>query len=702
MERLYEQENSYDAREQPTDPASSSSSLSSAERGGQGRRRQQRHPEQQHRHRSQRYATQMERQDSHPHYSRHHETVVAVLQPHHRRRSSSSSLPSVNAHLQRTRPRDEDDDTFHSLASGVPSLEVAELMHVNNPSDVGLMDVAPSVAEDFPMPTWAQEGRLMERRIQQAVDHDPVELKEPDGLPAEGGGAYGAATRASLGSAAAGKTVDASMMCGGTGARRRPSSRPSLLPESTLPLFPQDNSATAAPSSASLTTPLSAPPGPRMKEAELLADPRNRLLSLVLSNTAAGVTLSEIEQAMRWSALYEPMYGPLLEYLQSYQSIFVVSPVDDRVRLRRHFSIRTSLLQQPPPQHQLQRTSRTRLSRRGGRDAAAQRSSSAVDRRPGKSFLPSAEVLAAHIGSISYSCVAERLDLDTLETVYRRRGYDTAMMHTVLHVTSEKVFHLFLFSSGAVVWWGMDRKEHWMVEEDFLSETLHIAEGVDHRYGQAEIDALFPIWCSYEVDEECNCMQVASPLGIQPSAVKPALERLSKLLCFDHYLVPANEPARSLVMLTFSHSLGSSARVDYFEYVTKWSHRHILSIPPEFPGLLDYFSTKRRVRKLEGEIAVAQLAVQSIHDTPEVLWEVPWLQAYYDMSEQQNTVESRLSWFASRSDTLLEQLSHIKARRHRLFMLGSDVFLIVLLILDVMFMTSRLVAKMYFKVEEDD
>jgi uncharacterized Rmd1/YagE family protein len=483
------------------------------------------------------------------------------------------------------------------------------------------------------------------------------------------------------------------------------------------PLTPaQDTAAAASTSSLAAATVLSTSPvlQPRMKEAELLADPRNRLLDLVITNTAASVTLGEIEQAMQWSTRYEPMYGELREYLQSYQSIFVVSPVDDRVRLRRLFSIRTAeaLRESRQSTHSLspqhpQRSSRSRLSRRSGRDAASavmqQRSASGVtDRRSGKPNLPSAEALASHIGSVSYSCVGEHLHLDVLETVYRRRGYDSAMMHTVLHVTSESDFHLFVFSSGAVVWWGMDRKDHWMVEDDFLSESTHIVEGVEHRYVQSEIDALFPIWCSYEVDERCDDLQIVSLLGIQPSAVKPALERLSKVLCFDHYLVPANEPARSLVMLTFSHSLGRSARVDYFEYVTKWSHRHVLSIPAEFSGLLDYFSTKRRIAKLEGEVEVAQLAIQSIRDTPEVLWEVPWLQAYYDMVEQQNTIQSRLSWFVSRSDTLLEQLSHIKVRRHCLFMLGSDVFLIVILILDVMFMTSRLVAKMYFKVDEDD
>ncbi|GET90827.1 hypothetical protein, conserved [Leishmania tarentolae] len=450
------------------------------------------------------------------------------------------------------------------------------------------------------------------------------------------------------------------------------------------------------PRSLAGTPPLLLPP--RMQETEMPADPRTRLLDLVITNTTASITLAEMEQEMQWNAQYAATYGELREYLQSYQSIFVVSPVDDRVRLRRLFSIRTNGLARESrrsTQHSSPLSSRQRHGRRSGRDAAY-RAQSAADRRTGKPSLPSAEALAAHIGSVSYSCIAERLDLDALETVYHRRGYKTEIAHSVLHVSSESCFDLFLFSNGAVVWWGMERKNHWMVDDDFLSASNHLLEGVVHRYLQADIEALFPIWCSYELDEQCELAQVPSTLGFRPLAVEPALDRLAKVLCFDHYLVPAREPLRSLVMLAFSHSLCRSAGVDYFEHVTKWSHRHILSTPAEFTGLLDYYSTKRRISRLEGEIAVAQLAIQSAHDIPEVLWEEPWLQGYYDLAEQQNTTESRLSWFTSRSDTLLEQLSHIKGRRYCLFMLGSDVFLIVLLMLDVIFMTSRLVAKMYF------
>ncbi|KAK7201104.1 putative ACR, YagE family [Novymonas esmeraldas] len=519
--------------------------------------------------------------------------------------------------------------------------------------------------EDFPVPAWSQGSRLIERRILQAVDARTEELSGAALQQEDGSGHSGA-------SAAAPVPFRRFSIAG-----RAPPLAPSP-PTDTSPLLLLR---------------------PRMQEADAPADPRNRLLDLVITNATASITLAEMEQAMAWDAQYAGMYGPLQEYLQSYQSIFVVSPVDDRVRLRRLFSVRTNALTR---EGRRSSASRQRYGRRTAQEGS-QRSHSAADRRSGKPSLPSAEALAAHIGSVSYSCVAEHLDLEALETVYHRRGYKTEVVHAVLHVSSENSFDLFIFAGGAVVWWGMNRTDHWMVDDDFLSSTNYLVDGVVHRYAQADIDALYPIWCSYELDELCEVVvESASPLGFQSVEVELALDRLAKVLCFDHYLVPASEPARSLVMLTFSHSLGRSARVDYFEYVTKWSHRHILSIPAEFSGLLDYFSTKRRIAKLEGEIAVAQLAIQSIHDAPEVLWEVPWLQGYFDMAEQQNTAESRLSWFTSRSDTLLEQLSHIKGRRYRLFMLGSDVFLIVILILDVMFMTSRLVAKMYFKVDEDD
>lgn len=721
-EPLYEDEASSDFQEQHgSSPTSAASSFSSAERVGQSRRRERsahhHHGSQLHRYSPQQQQQQQDRQDAYPLYTRRQEVLTSTSRSHQQRLRSSSLSTDSDAHRDHhhhhhRHPEDADTDEdgyLFSELSGLPSLGVAaDFTPAQAGRNAARSDEETSFVEDFSVPTWSQGSRLLERRILQAVDQETVELGDDDERGDHGHGHGGSVS--SFWTFGLSHTLQPSMLGSGAAGARPQSGPPPLAPALHPPTpAPSSPSADVAAGSASFLE--ARPPlRPRMKEAALMADPRSRLLDLVITNTAGSVTLGEMEQAMRWGTQYEPTYGPLLAYLQSYQSIFVVSPVDDRVRLRRLFSIRTEealrarasrsslLLQQ-------RRGSQSQLRRRSGNEvSAAHRSSSAADRRSGKPSLPSAEALAAHIGSVSYSCVGEHMKLDTLETVYRRRGYDTAMMYGVLHVTSKNDFHLFLFSSGAVVWWGMDRKEHWMVEDDFLAEATHIAEGVEHRYMQSEIEALFPIWCSFEVDEQWweEDVQAVSPLDIQPTVVKPSLERLSKVLCFDHYLVPPTEPARSLIMLTFSHSLGRAARVDYFEYVTKWSHRHILSIPAEFSGLLDYFSTKQRIAKLEGEIEVAQLAIQSIHDTPEVLWEVPWLQAYYDMVEQQNTAQSRLSWFTSRSDTLLEQLSHIKVRRHRLFMLGSDVFLIVILILDVVFMTSRLVAKMYFKVEEDN
>lgn len=415
-------------------------------------------------------------------------------------------------------------------------------------------------------------------------------------------------------------------------------------------------------------------------------DPRNRILGLILDSPFFGLAMSEIERLMEWAAVYKVTYGSLEEYLHSYQSIFVISPLDDEVRLRRNFT--------------KQLITDAHRSKAGGSVSNSYPRRRMSSSRTLKTSMPNAETLAAHIGSVSYSCVADEFDLDVLETVYRRRGYQVRLLYEVLHVFCADKFDLFAFPSGVVVWWGMNRQHHWMVEDDFLNPSTYLADAMQRRYTQTAIESLFPIWCSFETDEQYGALGSSTSLGMRSTSVEAALERFAKVLCFDHYLIPSREPERGLVMLTFSHSLGRSARVDYFEFVTQSSHRHVLSISDQLRGLLDYFSTKRQISKMEGELQVAQLAIQTIKDTPEVLWEMPWLNAYYEMTDEQNCANQRLTFFVSRSDALLQQLSHIKARRHRLFMLGSDVFLIVLLILDVLFMTSRLVVKMYFKVEE--
>lgn len=100
------------------------------------------------------------------------------------------------------------------------------------------------------------------------------------------------------------------------------------------------------------------------------------------------------------------------------------------------------------------------------------------------------------------------------------------------------------------------------------------------RYSQKDIEVLFPCWCTFEYDEWYGEADVQlSPLGYTQATIDDGLERFAQVLCFDHYTIPFSEPARRQVMLALSHCFGRSARADYFEYITQWSHRRVLSIP---------------------------------------------------------------------------------------------------------------------------
>ncbi|KAG8346094.1 hypothetical protein TRVL_03078 [Trypanosoma vivax] len=401
-------------------------------------------------------------------------------------------------------------------------------------------------------------------------------------------------------------------------------------------------------------TGLSSPVAERMKY-EAPEDPRNYIINILVNSVPGTVTLQTIHDALQWDERFAEANGTVLDYLVGYQSIFAVSPLDDRVTMR-----------QP-----LQKVSRRRMHQdQWGYHA-----------------------LSSRVGSVSCSYVAYAFDLEAMAVIYKRRGYTATIIYDALHVSSFHIFDLFLFPNGVVVWWGMNRCDHWLVEDDFLSPCQSfVGEGVRERHSQKNIDELYPFWRSYELDENCDMSTVGSR--------KEALERFSTNLCFDHYLIPSAEPLRSQVMLTVSEAMGRNAVVDFFDSMTQKSQKEVLSIPSEISGFFDYFSARRQIARLEGELHLAIMTITALADTPDFLWEMAWLYDYHELAVRQNSSEQLFSWFIAKSDALLQQLANIKTRRHRLFMLGSDVALILLLMVDVVFIMSLLVLKLYFPIEE--
>lgn len=382
-------------------------------------------------------------------------------------------------------------------------------------------------------------------------------------------------------------------------------------------------------------------------------DPRQIIEGMIVESGQISIPFDEIERDLNWTECYESYYGTIHEYLQSYQSIFVVSPIADSVALR----------------------SQLTTANKGRRTTKPQKR----------------QVLSRQVGSVSYCSIAEAFELVGLEQLYRNRGYAVTRNDEMLQVTSPGRLDLFILANGVVVWWGADRTDHWVIDDDFMADTSTVNQKyTEGRHWQADIDELFPTWCTFEYD----------PWLVDKNAVdENALLRFNEKLCFDHYLIPSDEPMRSQVMMAVSFSLGRAAKVDYFEHVTQASQRAVLAVPSDVHRILDYFSAHKNIRKLEGELRITTMTITTLHDTPEFLWEMPWLRGYFVMAENQNSVEARRDWFLARADALFEKLKNIQARRHRLFMMSSDVFLIVLLVLDVVAMLMRLSMAMFFPRE---
>lgn len=390
------------------------------------------------------------------------------------------------------------------------------------------------------------------------------------------------------------------------------------------------------------------------------SDPRNMIESLIIESGQMSVDLSDIKQQLNWTEVFEEFYGSLDEFLLSYQSIFVVSPVADSVALRNQ-----------------------------GLDVTTRRSTKPKKRQQ----------LSHSIGSVSYSSIAESFNLDGLEPLYRNRGYRVQRIgEEVLHVSSHGILDLFILFNGVVVWWGMDRTDHWVVDDDFFEDSsLVCSRFANERHWQKDIWELFPNWCTYEFDKH-SVVDIPS----QHVESQETLNRFSEKLCFDHYLIPIDEPLRTQVMVVVSFSLARAAKVDYLEHVTSATQRAVLAIPVEPKSLIDHFSARKRIAQLEGELRVTQMTITSLHETPDILWEMPWLRGYFVLAENQTSVQPRREWFMARSDALFQKLQSIQGRRHRLFMMSSDVFLIVLLVLDVVAMLMRLSVKMFFPKDSDE
>jgi hypothetical protein len=85
-----------------------------------------------------------------------------------------------------------------------------------------------------------------------------------------------------------------------------------------------------------------------------------------------------------------------------------------------------------------------------------------------------------------------------------------------------------------------------------------------------------------------------------------------------------------------------------------------------------------------------------VTDPPLCVWDLQILQGYVEATTDQFNVYSRINYVSAQCEAQSQALSEILGRWHRIFMIKSDFFLIVILVLDVFFLLFKLAYTMYF------
>ena len=405
----------------------------------------------------------------------------------------------------------------------------------------------------------------------------------------------------------------------------------------------------------------------------------DRAIVAALTRFGSRLSLPQLSHEVRWPIAYEGAYGDLKEFLFSYKVLFTVNPATSEVSLRRS--------RRPP-----------KTNNGSGGAVVANTSDWGLVIGHGREE-PMASEPTYH--SCGYASLCERFDLDVLERVYKRRGLATSRDEGVLIVSFPNVFEMFLFASGAVVWWGAARGDHSIVEGDLWpnSPTAVPSEACVDRHSAADVAALFPVWSTYRVDESMGAA-FARGSGEANAAVFAAFrERLP----LDHFRVPAATAsfptAETEAKMAISFALASAAKADFFEHVTLTAGKRLEAMTSK-TGLVEHLVGSRRLREpwmLEGELRSAQLMMACITDEPDFLWEKPYLKDFFALTMESFSVEGRRDFFNDRCDAQYQLIDSITERRHRVFMMRSDFFLIVVLALDVCFLLFRLTLVLYMK-----
>ena len=403
--------------------------------------------------------------------------------------------------------------------------------------------------------------------------------------------------------------------------------------------------------------------------------PLNAIVSFLIT-APSGTRVPDLSIGIGWVDNYEEDYGDLAEFVATYQTLFTLSPTTDQIVLKMY---------QERPTNKPVKGSSSGPTLSQANYAGVSRDSFRRPGRPGA--LPPMYRGLRHLGSVGYSSVGEALDVELLDTVYRRRGMQTRVIaKEVVQVSDRNDFTLFAFDNGAIVWWGNDRADHWIVENDFYkmsSEAIRAA--IKEPHYPHEIDALFPVWCSFTLKK----------YGAAANQTDNIAAKFEKDLAVDHFAIPADEEdSIEDFKLAISNALADAAKLDYYEHTLALMAKQANNLR-EVPQSVPLLYSSKPGRKHQGELALNRVLLQDI-DESVFLWEHPWLKSFRDMTREQFSILQRLEYCDARFEAMTESLTLQDSTQHRLFMIKSEWILIAILAADMLLMLFRLIVTLYF------
>ncbi|KPA76426.1 putative mitochondrial hypothetical protein [Leptomonas pyrrhocoris] len=209
-------------------------------------------------------------------------------------------------------------------------------------------------------------------------------------------------------------------------------------------------------------------------------------------------------------------------------------------------------------------------------------------------------------------------------------------------------FDLFIFSYGAVVWWGFDQRYFKIVENDYMLPHSAISHCMTNRYTTQLVNENYPVWCTYNLARR-DTLEVEDDFKAR--------------LRFDHFVIPYSHgevATGSVLMLCASHALAQSAKIDYIELQVQELADGCSPLPRELREKGRVSITERRLLQLRGEVLSYRLMLKSgsdLLDEPDFFWENSYLKPVFQATKEEFEISERVEALDNKLDAANEILS---------------------------------------------